>query len=116
MGFIERLENLIIEKNTKQSVIAEACGIAQNTISGWKKRGTLPQADVAVKLAQELGVTVEYLVTGQDKLDQGFSARQKELLKDIVWLTDTDIEIIYPMIHSVAEKRRDEARTQKTSG
>ena len=44
-------------------------GIAPNSFVYWKKRGTIPQADVAVAIAAALNTTVEYLVTGKDSAD-----------------------------------------------
>lgn len=62
--FIERLERLMEDKGLQQKDLAEKAGISSNGISTWKTTGTLPRADVAVKIARILGVTVEYLVTG----------------------------------------------------
>lgn len=62
--FIERLERLMEDKGLQQKDLAEKAGISSNGISTWKITGTLPRADIAVKIARILGVTVEYLVTG----------------------------------------------------
>lgn len=39
--------------------------ISSNGISTWKATGSYPRADVAVKIAKVLGVSVEYLVAGK---------------------------------------------------
>jgi transcriptional regulator with XRE-family HTH domain len=65
--FIERFERLCNSKGILKSEIAHSCGISQNGISTWKVTGTIPRADVAVRLADCLGVTVEYLITGKMK-------------------------------------------------
>lgn len=62
--FIERLERLLKDKGLQQKDLAVKVGISSNGISTWKITGSLPRADVAVKIAKALDVTVEYLVTG----------------------------------------------------
>ena len=62
--FIERLERLMEDKGLQQKDLAEKAGISSNGISTWKITGALPRADIAVKIADILGVTVEYLITG----------------------------------------------------
>jgi transcriptional regulator with XRE-family HTH domain len=41
--------------------------IKQATISTWRRRKRFPRADEAVKIADILDTTVEYLVTGREK-------------------------------------------------
>ena len=72
--FIERLERLMADRCLQQKDRAEKVGISSNGISTWKITGAFPRADIAVKIADILGVTVEYLVTGHipniDKNDE----------------------------------------------
>jgi transcriptional regulator with XRE-family HTH domain len=42
-------------------------GIKQSTLSVWRTRKIYPRADDAVRIAETLGTSVEYLVTGSDK-------------------------------------------------
>jgi transcriptional regulator with XRE-family HTH domain len=42
--------------------------IKQSTISTWRRRKDFPRADEAVKIAETLHTSVEFLVTGQDKV------------------------------------------------
>jgi transcriptional regulator with XRE-family HTH domain len=41
--------------------------IKQSTISTWRRRKEFPRADEAVRIAETLHTSVEYLVTGRDK-------------------------------------------------
>jgi transcriptional regulator with XRE-family HTH domain len=43
-------------------------GIKQPTLSNWRVNEIYPRADDAVRIAEALGTTVEYLVTGSDKI------------------------------------------------
>ncbi len=49
-----------------QTWLARELGVAQNTLSGWIQRDSIPRADKAQAIASALGVTVEYLVTGKE--------------------------------------------------
>jgi transcriptional regulator with XRE-family HTH domain len=66
MVFIERLETLLKEKGVSQKSLAEYIGIRNPSISEWKKEGTIPRADIAIKIAEYLNVSVEYLITGTE--------------------------------------------------
>jgi transcriptional regulator with XRE-family HTH domain len=47
--------------------LATATGISRHTLDNYlNTRKRMPTADVAVKIAQALGVSVEYLVTGEE--------------------------------------------------
>jgi hypothetical protein len=42
-------------------------GIKQPTLSNWRVKEIYPRADDAVRIAQALNTSVEYMVTGSDK-------------------------------------------------
>jgi transcriptional regulator with XRE-family HTH domain len=64
MSFTERLENLLKSKKITQTELAQRLNIRRASISEWKRYNTFPYADIAVKIAEALETTVEYLVTG----------------------------------------------------
>ena len=64
--FWKRTNKLIKNKNSKQENIAQECDIPYQTFRSWVTRQTFPDALQAYKIAQALGVSVEYLVTGTD--------------------------------------------------
>lgn len=95
MSFWERLESALQENNITEAQLSRLLGINQSSIVGWKYRGSLPRADVAVKTAKILKTTVEYLIDGkpvelQNKhnlflvpvLDQQLSAGKGDILPD----------------------------------
>jgi transcriptional regulator with XRE-family HTH domain len=51
----------------KDLPIIISAGIKQSTLSSWRTQKIYPRADDAVKIAETLQTTVEYLVTGSDK-------------------------------------------------
>ena len=74
--FFDNCEELAKQKNISMNKLGEQVGVSGAAINGWKN-GSYPKADVAQKVAETLGVTVDYLMTG--KTDSGFSIGPKEI-------------------------------------
>jgi transcriptional regulator with XRE-family HTH domain len=53
-------------------------GLNHGALTNWDKRGTIPSADVAIRMAEYLGVSVHWLITGVDK--EGLSADEHNLV------------------------------------
>ena len=67
MSFKERLKGELEYKGMLVKELANTTGIPKQTIDNYLlTSGSMPPADKAVAIAQTLGVTVEYLVTGQN--------------------------------------------------
>ena len=85
MSFFDRVKDLA-KKNTTLTLrgFIESLGINYETYYSGRSRGTLPRADEALAIAQALGVTVEYLVTGEQpaKPDSEKLVRHAEALLD----------------------------------
>jgi transcriptional regulator with XRE-family HTH domain len=54
------------ELSDKDLPVILKTSIKQSTISMWRQRKNFPRADEAVKIAETLHTSVEYLVTGRD--------------------------------------------------
>lgn len=68
MSISERIFEIIAEKGISQKEFSEKTGIAQSTISDWKKKGTNPTSDKIMIICDVLGVTPYYLLTGIDAM------------------------------------------------
>ncbi len=55
MTFIERLDDLIDQRETSRQSVADHAGLAKSTISEWARTGALPRADVAIKIVEYHG-------------------------------------------------------------
>ena len=55
------------EKGLKNSDVVKGTGISSSTFTDWKKGRYEPKADKMQKIADFLGVSVEYLMTGEQK-------------------------------------------------
>jgi transcriptional regulator with XRE-family HTH domain len=61
---VERIDILLCKNNLRRKALADYAGISIQAFTNWSTRGNCPSADVAIKMANYLGVTVEYLITG----------------------------------------------------
>lgn len=66
MNFWERVNDLLELKEINKKTLAYEAGFDASNISKGIKNGNVPAADTALKIAKILGVSVEYLVTGND--------------------------------------------------
>ena len=65
-SFKDRLVEELNYHGFSNKEFAQALGISLGTLGMYLYRGSLPAADVAVRMAQALNTTTEYLVTGAD--------------------------------------------------
>jgi len=67
MAFKDNLKSELAYQDMLVKELAEKAGISRHTLDNYLNvREHMPTADIAVKIAQALGVTVEYLVTGEE--------------------------------------------------
>lgn len=67
MSFWQNVETELSYKNISRKELAENASFAVSGISLGLAHNSIPNADVAVRIAHFLGVSVEYLVTGKDR-------------------------------------------------
>lgn len=78
---MDNLESLLDKNGMSQNDLARDLGLAPQTISSWKTRGTIPAADMAIRIAEKLNVSVEYLVTGKKPPSQDVLAIANEIAR-----------------------------------
>ena len=62
----EIFAKLLSEKGLKAADVTRATGIKSPVFSEWKKGKSRPNSDKMLKIANFLGVSVEYLMTGKE--------------------------------------------------
>ena len=107
MSFWSNALPLMHKKGIRQADLVRLTGKAKGTVWNWVERKTIPQADDAVKIADLLGVSVRYLVTGQD--DEGISPRERELLDVCRLLPDRKFSIVLKNARAVMEEMEAES-------
>jgi len=83
-----------------QKELSAKTGLSLKTIENYvKKDSSIPSADKAVLIAQALGVTVEYLVTGKDAKNStiGIKTGNKEIMDILQKLNNYNHEVITSM-------------------
>jgi len=63
--FYERVKSLVKSKKTTIEYVVGEAGLSLASYNAYRRHENLPRADEALKIAQVLGTTVEYLLTGE---------------------------------------------------
>ncbi len=63
----EVFERLLKERNVTASDVSKATGIARSNFTDWKKGRTTPKLEKIQKIADYFDVSIEYLMTGEEK-------------------------------------------------
>jgi len=81
----QRIREALGKKGLSRGDFYQYAGINSQSIRNWNL-GSIPAADTAIKMAEFLSVSVEWLVTGEDK--SGLSQDERMLI-DVFRLLDT---------------------------
>ena len=82
MTFGEKLRNARTALNLSQIELAERAGITERSIYSYEQTGVLPRMPVLKRLAEELNVTVTYLVD-EDETDRQKNMDQELFLANV---------------------------------
>jgi transcriptional regulator with XRE-family HTH domain len=110
MDFWERCQALMHDREINQSDIGRKLNIGDTTVSYWIRNKSVPRADDALRLADLLGVSVRYLVTGED--DKMLSHRERELLQICSILSEEK----FKAVKDIAEIMRKETDRELSGG
>lgn len=119
----EVFEHLLQSCGVSAYRFCKETGISQSTISTWKKKGNLIKGDLAKKIADYFNVSVDYLMTGEEKesdkyyLNDETAKMAQELFenRDLRVLFDAacdaspeDLKTTYDMLMALKRKERGE--------
>lgn len=76
-------EELCTKKGVTPYRVSKDTGIARSTLSDWKNGESTPKQDKLKKIADYFGVTVDYLMTGEDSHFDKFSEENAYLVGKI---------------------------------
>jgi transcriptional regulator with XRE-family HTH domain len=89
--------------------LAVKTGISRHTPDNYLNvRENMPTADIAVKIAKTLGVSVEYLVIGEDSQTEKFTQRSKAraLIQNFNLLSEKDQKMIIAITQLIKDHDR----------
>jgi len=102
MGFGENLKQELAYSGLIKKELAAKSGVHKRAIDTYvRTKSSMPPADTAVKIAQALGVTVEYLVTGENS---SIPNEVNKLARDILNLKKRDQRLITLLVKAMGEK------------
>ena len=103
MNFWERVDDLLDRNDINKKTLAYEAGFDASNITKGIKNNNVPSVETAVKIAQVLGVSVEYLVNGTETSK---SPSQKE--------TEQNQLRLYRKYHNLIEKMESFSEDKQT--
>ncbi|MCL2602284.1 MAG: helix-turn-helix domain-containing protein [Treponema sp.] len=103
MSFRNNLREALDFSYMEQKELAAKTGLSLKTIENYvKKDASVPAADKAVRIAQALGVTVEYLVTGKNAAgERGGAQVGKEVIDILTKLDAYNYEVVVALAQTL---------------
>jgi transcriptional regulator with XRE-family HTH domain len=119
MNFGDNLRTELDYRGWIVKQLAAKTGVNINTLNHYLSgKRSIPPADVAVKIASALGVSVEYLVTGKastQPIDMSAYLPFRQLLDDLRILPEDVREPIQGMIQIAADREREKRHMASAS-
>jgi len=110
VSFKENLKSELLYQGMMVKELSQKTGISRHTLDNYLNvRENIPTADVAVKIAKVLGVTVEYLVTGEENQTEKFmqGSKTRALIQNFNLLSEKDQKMIIAITQLVKNQDRD---------
>ena len=92
----KNLQRLRKQKNLTQESLAEAVGVARQTIAKWEAEESVPDLDLAGKLASALGISLDDLVNAPAEELDGHPGMQGKHMFGLVTVGDKG-QIVIPV-------------------
>ncbi|MCL2804814.1 MAG: helix-turn-helix domain containing protein [Treponema sp.] len=100
--FWEMVKKEVERQHTSFEWLYRKTQISKGTFSSWKNRNTIPRADEAFLIANALKVSVEYLLTGEDKPTETSNKTIHELTATIPFFDDYDLQTLLATVQAMA--------------
>lgn len=89
MNACERMTKLLEEQGKTEKELADYLNISYHTVRIWKNKQPIPSAEHLAKIADFLGVSVRYLLTGEpEEYKESLTPEQKEMVHYFSKLSD----------------------------
>lgn len=84
--------------------VSKETGISQSTLSDWKRGISTPKTDNMKKIADYFGVSVEYLMTGEEK-SEGYYLNEETAKLAQEMFEDEDMRSLFDMKRNMPPER-----------
>jgi DNA-binding XRE family transcriptional regulator len=98
----DRIKDTLAEKKIKKGDFYKSIGLTPQSIRNWGIRESLPAVDTAIKMADYLGVSVRWLITGIE--ESGLTQEDQALLDAFHRLNDDGKENAILLIKALETK------------
>lgn len=112
MEIIERMFLVMQEKKIKSVELAELLGIHKGVISKWKSRNTNPPSEFIVPICEFLNVSIDFLLTGEEKKNEEVSQEEINLVR---MLRELNPEVQQYIVRSIQQNYEEKSEQQKLS-
>jgi len=109
MGFKENLKSELAYQDMQVKELSDITGISRYTLGNYLSvRERIPTADVAVKIAKALGVSVEYLILGEENTTEksSISPEIRGLVQSYKLLNEEDRKMVIAITQLFKNKRQ----------
>lgn len=105
--FYDRFKEMCTKKGVSCNKAAMEIGLSNSTATKWKKTGATPDAKTISKIAEYFGVTVDFLLTGEQKTpaDPETDGREKEFMQLFERLTPDQQDMILAQLRGVVSNQ-----------
>lgn len=109
MTFAQRLKKLRLEKSLSKTELGELIKVHHSQIGRYENKGAFPNADVMAKLANALGVSADFLMSGSKEHLADDTLKDKDLLnqfKAIESFSEKDKGVVKTLLDAFITKRQ----------
>lgn len=109
MDTAERIFDLLDRSGMEQKKFAELIGATDKIVSKWRTSGLKSYRKYLPQIADVLGTTVEYLLTGKKEeptvQDDGLTEGERALMKQFRQLTPEQQDMVLRMVQAAADNQ-----------
>lgn len=91
-------------KGLKDSDVARGTGISKYVLSDWKRGKSVPKADKLQKIADFMGVSVEYLIKGETQMENNYFLDEEAALMAQRMHDDENIRILFDGVQKISKE------------
>ena len=97
--YYEMFKTLCEKKGVKPSDVSKATGISTATLTSWKQGKYTPKNDKLQKIADYFGVTLDYLISGEDAVQRngGYYINAETAAQAQEMFDDPEMRVLYDM-------------------
>ena len=107
MDTVDRIFEVLDRLPMEQQQFAKLVGVSDDTASDWRRRRSASYTKRLTKIAEVLGTSVEYLLTGEKKepAAENSSGREKEFVQLFQKLTPEQQDMILAQLKGVVDSQ-----------